>query len=297
MSGGGMGEVQGFEWRKYVRIAALALALIAPAGCASTSEPENTGEEVAGEISDPIEPFNRGVLAFNMTLDRYVLRPLTRVYVNVFPDFLRASIHVILELVATPIVAANELLQGELDRFMGTMARFATNITLGMGVMDIAGEAAPQHDEDFGQTLAVWGVPSGPYLVLPFIGPSSIRDGIGFGADAYASPVSRLVNLATDSDVILYSYAGSQIGASILDKRSQLLGQIEELEKTSLDFYATVRSLYVQKRRSEIRNGEITEPLPIPEISFENEDEEKPKPGSGGPVDTSASQPQASIVR
>lgn len=253
------------------RLRAFAFAIlmaVAVAGCASTPKDSNPAN---GEVYDPFEPVNRVFFDFNMFLDRNLLRPVTRFYVDVVPEAFRMSIHTMLEILDTPVVMGNALLQGDPDRFMEAAARFTMNLAGGMGVLDVAGDAAPPVDEDFGQTLAVWGAPSGPYLVLPFIGPSNVRDGIGKGVDSFGDPVSYVVS-DNSSDLTSYLFSGTRFGASVLDKRSRILGQLEELEKTSLDFYATIRSLYDQKRRDEIRNGESTEPVPIPEISFERND-------------------------
>lgn len=246
----------------------LILAMVA--GCAST---DGSAESNPGRVSDPIEPVNRVFFTVNRALDTMFLRPVTEVYVNTFPDFVRAGVHTLLETMSFPFIAINDLLQGEVDRFMQTTARFVTNVTLGFGVLDIAGEAAPGHDEDFGQTLAVWGFSSGPYLMLPLFGPTTLRDGIGAGAEIYAAPLGRAVDAATTSQTITYAFSFGRAGATAIDTRAQFLGQLDELERTSLDFYATIRSLYMQKRRDEIRNGKVTEPLPIPEISFEPEDD------------------------
>lgn len=254
------------------------LLLAGLAACASTDGPENAN---AGKISDPIEPVNRAFFTFNRAMDKMFLRPVTEVYVATFPDFLRAGIHTLIETMSFPLVAVNDLLQGEIDRFMQTTARFVTNTALGFGMLDIAGDAAPGHDEDFGQTLAVWGVPSGAYLMLPFFGPSTLRDGVGTGAEFYAAPITRGVDAATASDTVLYTFSLGKTGTTAVDSRSRYLEEFDELERTSLDFYATIRSLYIQRRRDEIRNGKATEPLPIPEISFEPEDERPRKSLAG----------------
>ena len=261
-------------FRKRLKIFGCILAILVIAGCASTNSEEPAGTT---EISDPIEPVNRVFFDFNIFMDRYLLRPVTRFYVNVVPEFLRLGVHNMLNTLGLPVVAAHDLLQGEIERFGQTVARFTVNVSLGLGVMDVAGDLAPGHDEDLGQTLAVWGVPSGPYLVLPFLGPSNIRDAIATGAETYGDPGGWIVREHFD-DVILYSFTGSRTALNILDKRAQVLGQIEELEKTSLDFYATIRSLYSQKRRDDIRNGADSDPLPIPEITFEPEVEPKGPP-------------------
>lgn len=257
-----------------VRLKSIAAALLIVAlvgGCATAPKPTADATE---EISDPIEPVNRVFFEFNMFLDRTILRPVTRFYVDYVPEAFRLSIRNVLELMNTPIVMMNEVLQGNMERFMHTAGRFTVNIAGGFGLLDIAGEKAPPLDEDFGQTLAVWGMPSGPYLMLPLLGPSNIRDGIGRGVDSVADPLPYLVtHFSTEFNSYLFS--GTRLGMSAIDKRSRILGELEELERTSLDFYATVRSLYVQKRRDDIRNGGSGEPVPIPEISFERDDRDQ----------------------
>jgi len=260
-----------------LKLLASAVTVVAVlAGCASAPQ---TAANQNDEIADPFEPVNRVFFDFNMFLDRTILRPVTRFYVNVVPEAFRVSIHNILEVLNSPVVMMNELLQGNVDRFAHTAGRMTVNVVAGLGILDIAGEKAPSLDEDFGQTLAVWGSPSGPYLVLPFLGPTNIRDAIGRGVDSVAEPMPYVINhyegrLASN----LYSF--SKLGVGVIDQRSRILGELEELERTSLDFYATVRSLYTQKRRDEIRNGATTEPVPIPEISFERDDSIKSAPSS-----------------
>lgn len=264
-------NVQQTDWCRRLRRLVCVLLLVGMTACASTGGPDDSG---APKVSDPIEPVNRVFFQFNRAMDKMFLRPLTELYVAVVPGFIRAGIHTLLDTMKYPLVAVNDLLQGEVDRFGQSTARFVTNVVLGFGFLDVAGDSAPGHDEDFGQTLAVWGIPSGPYLMIPFFGPSTLRDGIGQGAEIYAAPVSRVVDYASTGNTIPLAFTFSRTGATAIDTRSQYLESFDELERTSLDFYATIRSLYIQKRRDEIRNGKTTEPLPIPEISFEPEPEE-----------------------
>jgi phospholipid-binding lipoprotein MlaA len=248
--------------RKFFCVAVVSVALAACAG---------SPKSATDEVHDPFEPVNRVFFDFNIFLDKTVLRPVTRFYVNVVPEGFRITLHNILEILNTPIVATNHLLQGNVDGLMATLGRATFNLAGGAGLMDVSGDKAPFKDEDFGQTMAVWGAPGGPYLVLPFFGPSNVRDAIGTGVDSAAEPVGILVG-EFGSDLTSYLFSGSKLTATALDKRSRILGQLEELEKTSLDFYATIRSLYQQKRRDDIRNGDSTDPLPIPEITFERDD-------------------------
>lgn len=270
MTMNGVVKLLGTELRKrLVPFAAAILVVTAVTGCAST--PKTTDDTASQDISDPIEPVNRVIFDFNMFLDRTVMRPVTRFYVNYVPEAFRLSIRNVLEVLNTPVVMMNELLQGNVDRFMQTAGRFTLNMAGGIGVIDVAGDKAPAIDEDFGQTLAVWGAPSGPYIMLPILGPSDVRDAIGRGVDSFADPSPYLISQHSSS-FNSYLFSGTRLGASALDQRSKILGELEELERTSLDFYATIRSLYIQKRRDEIRNGGAGEPVPIPEISFERDD-------------------------
>jgi phospholipid-binding lipoprotein MlaA len=258
-------------WARLKPIASAMLMLALIAGCAAAPK---TAGDATEDISDPIEPVNRVFFDFNMFLDRTILRPVTRYYVEYVPEAFRVSIRNILEVMNTPVVMMNHLLQGDIERFMHTAGRFTLNLAGGLGVLDIAGEKAPPLDEDFGQTLAVWGVPSGPYLMLPILGPSNIRDAVGRGVDSVADPMPHLISHYS-TDLNSYLFSGARLTATALDRRSRILGELEELERTSLDFYATVRSLYIQKRRDDIRNGGSGEPVPIPEISFERDDREQ----------------------
>ena len=266
--------------KRLTPFAAAILVVGALSGCASA--PKSTGDTTE-DISDPIEPVNRVIFDFNMFLDRTVLRPVTRFYVNYVPEAFRLSVRNVLEVLNTPIVMMNELLQGDVDRFMHTAGRFTVNIAAGFGVLDVAGEKAPPLDEDFGQTLAVWGAPSGPYLMLPLFGPSNIRDAIGKGVNSVADPSPILISQHS-SDFNSYLFSGTRFVAGAVDQRSKILGELEELERTSLDFYATVRSLYIQKRRDDIRNGGTGEPVPIPEISFERDNSSQAQRASSTPT-------------
>ena len=137
---------------------------------------------------------------------------------------------------------------------------------------------AKGHKEDLGQALAVWGVPDGPYLVLPLLGPSNIRDGVAELAQSLYDPVDFVTDTYLDYNTNFY-LSGSRTVFTAIDKRAQVLGKLAELEKTSLDFYATIRSLYRQKRADEIRNGESGDAVPIPEITLELDE-----PNMGEPI-------------
>ncbi len=198
---------------------------------------------------DPFEPFNRAVFAFNRVVDGLVLKPASELYGLTVPGPAKTAVSNLLDTLRAPVVFINDLLQGERERAGITLSRFMINSTLGFfGLFDMAAEFGyVRHREDFGQTLAVHGVGEGPYLVLPLLGPSNPRDAIGLLVDSFlfdpmgylASTRARTVRTATSAVVTRY-----ELGPSL-----------DELERTSLDFYAALRSVYQQRRQAEIRNG------------------------------------------
>ena len=159
-------------------VCALLLGVMVLTGCASA--PKNDPEALAEyqKTNDPMEVTNRGIFSFNQVLDKVVVKPVTGIYRGLIPSFMRKAVHRFLQNLRTPITLANDLLQGEGGRAGDTIARFVINSTWGLlGFMDPAADMGfAQHGEDFGQTLAVWGVGEGPYLMLPVFGPSNPRD-------------------------------------------------------------------------------------------------------------------------
>lgn len=218
---------------------------------------EKDPTSLAGEISDPLEPFNRLMFGINDVLDTIIFRPIALVYRTIVPDFARTGIRNVAFNIATPITLTNDLLQGEWDRAKITLSRFIVNTTIGMGGFIDAAEQGgqPGHFEDFGQTLAVWGVGQGPYLVLPIIGPSSPRHLVGRVADIFTNPWTW----------ILYNepleYRLMPTGATLLIVREQNLDNIDNLKETSPDYYASIRSFYAQNRQSEISNNSFDDDL------------------------------------
>jgi phospholipid-binding lipoprotein MlaA len=232
---------------------AAALALLAGlTACASSQKPVDTASNEAG-VNDPYEGMNRKVFNFNMKLDKYLLQPVARGYRDTLPDWTRSAIRSTLDNLATPVTLANDLLQGDFDRAGDTVSRFTINTLYGpLGVRDLAAEnGIKPHGEDFGQTLAVWGVDSGPYLVLPFFGPSSPRDAGGMVVDVAFNPLTYV-------DLNDYFWVPITLkGLDVVDERSRTLDALTELQNTSIDFYASIRSLYTQARANAIRNGEM----------------------------------------
>lgn len=250
---------------------AVLLAQPASAGPDTTAPTQQAsgGTEVAqanGDTNDPIEGVNRAIFGFNEFLYDLILRPLAQVYVAVLPDEARNGVRNFLTNLRTPIVLANDLLQGEGDRAWITTQRFFVNSTVGVGgLIDVAKDWGLEgHNEDLGQTLAVWGVGEGFYLVLPVLGPSNPRDAAGKFLDSFLDPLSYYL---TNTDREEYD-----IGRSALlgvDEYSRVMDELQKLKDTSVDYYAALRSISRQKREAEIRNGEIKDGVPLPDLKYD----------------------------
>lgn len=243
-------RIMGSSARITLLTAALVIGL---SGCASKREADP-------EANDPYEPFNRKMFAFTMKLDKHVVTPVARTYHDHMPEWSQAAIRNGLNNADTPVILANDVLQGEMKRAGQTLGRFLINSIFGLGgLRDIAQSEfnIVGHDEDFGQTLAVWGVKEGPYLVIPLLGPTNPRDLLGTGVDIFLDPHFYITY---DGKLAVSISRGT---LDLIDARSRTIDATEELERTSIDYYAAVRSLYRQNRASAVRNGEIdTEELP-----------------------------------
>ena len=244
------------------------IALAAMAGCATPPEDPDARAEFEA-ANDPLESLNRSIFAFNLGLDRAVLRPVAIGYRTVIPGPGRSMVRNFLDNLEAPVILANDVLQGSPDRAGVTLTRFIMNSTLGIGgLLDPATTVGlSQHDEDFGQTLGVWGVDAGPYFMLPVLGPSPPRETVGLVVDYFLDPVAYILD---NQDAEWLSYV--RFGVRAVDSRSSLIETLDEIERTSIDFYATIRSLYRQRRMDEIRNGEPSEMPMMLEITFEDGD-------------------------
>ena len=209
---------------------------------------------------DRLEGLNRLVFRANNISDKYIIVPLARGYRKVTTNKMRKALRNFLDNLDTPVTLVNDLLQGQFGRAAKTGGRFVINSAIGFGgVADPAAKLGIEdHSEDFGQTLAVWGVPSGPYLVLPFFGPSTLRDGFGLGIDSFFfSPLNYIRTGAAQKARL------SRSGATLLALREPLIEPLEDIEKNSLDYYSSFRSFFLQARRREILNGKTAiEDLP-----------------------------------
>ena len=216
------------------------------AGCA-TAPP--SPEALAN--NDPFEETNRATLKLNAKIDKYFVIPSVGLYFLLVPEPGRKGVHNFLGNLSLPTIFVNDMLQGEVSRAGKTMWRLVINSTLGLGgFLDPASKIGIQgHGEDFGQTLAVWGVDEGPYLVLPFLGPSNPRDAAGLAVDVAIDPTNQIhfkQHIWWDAGRIYFT---------LLDLRAQTYQTIQGIQRSSVDYYSSLRSLYRQMRAREIRNG------------------------------------------
>jgi phospholipid-binding lipoprotein MlaA len=246
-----------------MRPAALAVLALALAGCATTG---------ARDPADPLQPVNRGVYQFNDSLDRATLKPVATAYHEHTPSWLQTGVGNFFANLTYPGTALNNLLQGKVVAAGQDTLRFVINTTLGWGgVLDVAsGAGLPHHDEDLGQTLGKWGVPAGPYLMVPLLGPSTVRDLPSRIADTLLEPLywfdpgnARWVSL----------------GVSLVDTRARLLPLDETLDGV-YDKYAFVRNAYLQRRQFLVYDGNPPEQPVEQELLDEagSDDQEAPPP-------------------
>ena len=228
---------------------AAAVALLSIAACA-TPPPANDPEAVAEfkETNDPIEPANRVFYAINDGIDVVVLRPLALAYRYTIPQVVREHTHNVLANLGEPVATADDMLSGKPRRAGDSLMRFLVNSTFGVvGIFDVAtGWGWPEHDTDAGIAFALWGVPSGPYLYLPILGPSNPRDAVGFGVDRLMDP-GLWIGGKPAQDV-----GYGRLGLGALDARERVLDELDKVKAEALDPYATLRSLARQHRQSQI---------------------------------------------
>lgn len=227
-----------------------------------------TDEEILAqnesEANDPFEPVNRLIFGLNEVLDQAILSPVARTYRFIVPSPVRTGVSNAVANAKAPVTFANDLLQGKPDRAKTTFMRFLINSTVGLGGFVDAAEAGglEKHTEDFGQTLAVWGVGAGPYLVVPVFGPSSPRHIVGRAVDTAATPTTWIL-----ADLSLLERSTPTI-AELVSGREALLDDVTALRESSPDFYASVRDIYRQSRKNAIFDGDL-EVDPIPDLPIE----------------------------
>ena len=214
------------------------------AGCATTQQTERVAK------IDPFESMNRAVFTFNENADEYVIKPVAEAYQFVLPDFVRTGVTNFFSNIGDVFVAVNNLLQGKPGNAANDIGRFLVNSTIGiLGLFDVATDAGlEKNKEDFGQTLGVWGVPSGPYVVLPLFGPSSVRDTAGLALDIKTDFILNSNQLNHDQKV------GSTV-LRVVNQRANLLDASQLLEDAAFDKYSFLRDSYLQRRHNQVHDG------------------------------------------
>ena len=262
-----------------MKFLALLLAGLSLTGCATLP---------AGKPDprDPWERMNRSTHAFNDALDRAVARPVAKAYVKVMPRFVRTGISNVFDNLDTLNTVVNDILQGKMKQAGHDSARFLLNTTFGIGGLYDAASAAglDQNNEDFGQTFGKWGMKPGPYLVLPFLGPSTTRDTAGRLIDQFTYPVTYL-----EDDSTRYIIRG----VDLLGNRADLLDLDAQIDR-SYDRYAFIRNAWLQRREFQVTDGNIEDPSLELEEGMEPEPEEEPVPDTETPEPPAEETPPAS---
>ena len=250
------------------RLTLLILLSLLGTGCATIEGPKNP--------NDPLESYNRAMYTFNDTFDRDLFRPVAEGYNKVMPQQVNTSISNFFSNLDDIVVLLNDLLQFKLKQGVSDFSRLTWNTTAGLfGIFDVASHMdLPKHDEDFGQTLGYWGVGSGPYIVLPFLGPSTLRDGPALIADWQVDPVFRIEDRQERWTVL---------GIKFIDKRAGLLKATSIIETASLDPYAFMRDAYLQRRENLVYDGNPPIKDEFDPFSDEFDPLKEPAPDKGQP--------------
>lgn len=236
------------------------------------------------EAPDPWERVNRGTFLVNETLDKYAIEPVATAWDFVVPGFVQTGISNFYDNLDMPVVLANDLLQGKPEAALFDVTRFLINSTFGIGgLFDLASQVGvPDNDEDFGQTLAVWGVPSGPYFVIPILGPSTVRDSAGLVVDTLATSWAYFTpfwyDVAGLNGPETFGASTGFVAFELMNLRAIFLEEIEGSRADAFDYYIFVRNAYLQNRRAKVKDqvdGVSEAPADLYDSDFdEDEDEE-----------------------
>lgn len=250
---------------RFLLLPALSLALT---GCATTG---------ATDPRDPLEPLNRAVFEFNEVADKAIAKPVATAYVNVVPVPARMMVGNFFSNLEDVVITFNDLMQFKFTQAASDATRVFVNSTVGiLGLVDVASQRLEKHNEDFGQTLGYWGLSTGPYLMLPLIGPSNLRDGVGLYADSFQSPLYQMQHMRTRNQL----YA-----AKLVNRRGELLEQEKLLGDATIDRYTFIRDAYLNRRQSLVYDGNP------PHVKDEDEDygeDEAPETQAAQPAETPA---------
>jgi len=216
------------------------------------------------EDNDPFEIFNRAIFLLNEGIDSILIEPIALAYVEIFPEFVRTRISYILRNLNEPVVLVNNILQGDLEAVRGTVWRFFLNSTAGVGgTFDVSTDLGlPYKKEDLGLTFASWGLKSGPYLVLPILGPSNVRDGCGRLGDFLFDPINWIT---------LTLHSTTRTATQILDAKADNIEITDDIRKNAIDYYASIRSWYTERRNSLMTAVEDRKALDTPRPDEEEE--------------------------
>jgi phospholipid-binding lipoprotein MlaA len=233
------------------------IGLVLAVSACATAPSDPVGKAEFDKTNDPLEPMNRKILDFNLFMDRILMKPVAQGYRWVVPEFGRNRMRNFLDNLGEPVIFINDTLQGELTRANTTAGRFLFNTTFGIGgLWDQASKIGMEKQTgDFGQTLYSWGVPDGPYLVLPILGPSNPRDAVGIAVDSYLDPFNYVAANNGSRNSGLYRWIATGV-----DERSRNIESFDEIQKNAIDLYAQLRSLWRQHRAAELRHGEPAPP-------------------------------------
>lgn len=221
--------------------------------------------------SDPLEGYNRAMFSLNESLDNSVMKPVAEGYREIMPDPAERGISNFFSNLREPFNILNNLLQFKFEEAVSDTVRFGINSTIGiLGLFDVASDAGiPKHDEDLGQTLAVWGVESGPYFVLPILGPSTMRDSAGMASEMWIGNTVEVGNTQLfnpTGEITPANAENATVATKFVSKRADLLEEKEMADNASFDNYAFIRDAYLQKRESQIHDGNV--PLPALPADF-----------------------------
>ena len=223
--------------------------------------------QVEDEVYDPIEPINRAIFSFNNAADRVILEPIAKGYKKL-PSPIQTGLSNFLSNLRAPLVVVNQILQGQGENAIQSTGRFIVNSTVGvLGFIDVADKIGlEEKEEDFGQTLATWGIGDGFYIVLPLFGPSNLRDTTGMVMTMMTDPINSYAVSQGEGWIVPMRTA-----VNAVDQRSKIIDEVNALRNNSLDYYAAVRSSYYQNRNAAINNIDDNQLTPLPLISIEFE--------------------------